>query len=472
MSKKISKIKSDYSADARLKRWAFLLMPTKLSVFLFRKVVDENRERNSIEAARFLVDTNNIYPTRLYFLLGKFLRFSLALGNVNLPKSYVSEIIKSLQETRRRPSKRKGACEQILSATSKLSPQRTSAHGWKLVSLALSGLGFIRAGTIARNYCLVAALSEVSSGNATNLTTNLAIKGLLESRRLDEARHLIESQASRIEAFDSDETYSDYLTLLNERRPEAGIQDLAVESDIERLFSSLVTRKSVALVAPGVIDKQYGHEIDSHDTVFRVKFNGRSAMPDEKYVGRRCDITSHNSDLLTLAKLNKKTECRLTREAPDLKLLVSKHATTTELGLIPIKQMRSWPPTFLTTGTSGTLALFEILRQSPKKVKMFGFDFYSIRQQYNTELLRIYQSREFTKALQLPSNVFNFGVSQSGSAKIALALVSHDLKSDFLLVKNLYELSGLIDGTPEVLEILNLTADEYDARLEEMLGDW
>ncbi|NBQ45951.1 MAG: hypothetical protein EBU37_07840, partial [Actinobacteria bacterium] len=50
--------------------------------------------------------------------------------------------------------------------------------------------------------------------------------------------------------------------------------------------------------------------------------------------------------------------------------------------------------------------------------------------------------------------------------------ISHDLKSDFLLVKNLYELSGLIDGTPEVLEILNLTADEYDARLEDMLGDW
>ncbi|MDP4981569.1 MAG: hypothetical protein NWQ01_06165, partial [Ilumatobacteraceae bacterium] len=93
-------------------------------------------------------------------------------------------------------------------------------------------------------------------------------------------------------------------------------------------------------------------------------------------------------------------------------------------------------------------------------------------QQYNTELLQLYQSREFTYKNELPSTEFNFEVSQLGSAKIALALVSHDLKSDFLLVKNLYELSGLIDGTPEVLEILNLTADEYDTRLEEMLGDW
>ncbi|MFM8503688.1 MAG: hypothetical protein ACKOBB_01445, partial [Acidimicrobiaceae bacterium] len=311
-----------------------------------------------------------------------------------------------------------------------------------------------------------------SASNATNRTRNLAIKGLLESRRFDEARHLIESQAPSIEAFDSNETYGDYLALLNQRRPEVRIESPVVESEVEKLFSNLVNNKSVALVAPGVIDKEYGQEIDSHDTVFRVKFNGRSAMPDEKYVGRRCDITSHNSDLLTLAKLDKKIENRLTVEAPDLKLLVSKRDDTIALGSTPVKQMRSCPPTFLTTGTSGTLALFEILRQLPKKVKMYGFDFYSIRQQYNTELLRIYQSREFTKVIGIPSNAFNFETSQSGSAKIALALVSHDLKSDFLLVKNLYELSGLIDGTPEVLEILNLTADEYDQRLEEMLGDW
>jgi hypothetical protein len=114
-------------------------MPTKLSVILFRRFVDENRERNSIEAAKFLVDTNNIYPTRFYFLIGKFLRFSLALGDVKLPKTYISEIIKLLKETRQNPSKRRGMCEQILNTTSKLSSQQTSAHGWKLVSLRYLG---------------------------------------------------------------------------------------------------------------------------------------------------------------------------------------------------------------------------------------------------------------------------------------------------------------------------------------------
>jgi len=470
MSEKVSKIKSDYSTDARLKRWIFLLMPTKLSVFLFRKFVDKNRERNSIEAAKFLVDTNNIYPTRLYFLLGKFLRFSLALGDVKLPKSYVSEIIKSLQETRRNPSKRKDACEQILNATSKLAPHQTSAHGWKLVSLALSGLGFIRAGTIARNYCLTAALSEASSGNATNRTRNLAIKGLLESRRFDEARHLIDSKAPSSEAFTSDETYGDYLALLNQRWPEVRIKSPVVESEVEKLFSSLVNKKSVALVAPGVIDKEYGQEIDSHNTVFRVKFNGRSAMPDEKYVGRRCDITSHNSDLLTLAKLDKLESSAGILDAPDLKLIVAKKGEFGSIDGVPVRSMHGWPPTFLTTATSGTLLLLETLRFAPEKIKLFGFDFYTNRQIYNQALMATYKSNSNPDGGDSREHSWsgdNFSVHS-----VARSHISHDLKSDFLLVKNLYELSGLIDGTPEVLEILNLSADEYDARLEEMLGDW
>ena len=470
MSDKVSKIRSDYSTDARLKRLIFLLMPTKLSVILFRRFVDENRERNSIEAAKFLVDTNNIYPTRFYFLIGKFLRFSLALGDVKLPKSYVSEIIKSLKETRQNPSKRRGTCEQILNTTSKLSPQQTSAHGWKLISLALSGLGFIRAGTIARKYCLTAALSEVSWGNASNRTTSLAIKGLLESRRFEEARQLIESQSSGIDTLSVDDTYIDYLALLIQRRPEVRVQSPVVESEVEKLFASLVTGKKIALVAPGVIDKEYGQEIDSHDTVFRVKFNGRSAMPDEKYGGRRCDITSHNSDLLTLAKLNKLDTNAIISDAPDLKLIVAKKGDFGTIDGVPVKSMYGWPPTFLTTATSGTLLLFETLRFAPKNIKLFGFDFYTNRQIYNKALLLKYKSSSKPDGADRREHSW-FGESYSIHS-VARSHVSHDLKSDFLLVKNLYELSGLIDGTPEVLEILNLTADEYDVRLEEMLGDW
>ena len=116
------------------------------------------------------------------------------------------------------------------------------------------------------------------------------------------------------------------------------------------------------------------------------------------------------------------------------------------------------------------MLLFETLRFTPNNIKLFGFDFYTNRQIYNHALMDRYKSSSNPDGADRRSH------SWSGDSfsihSVARSHISHDLKSDFLLVKNLYELSGLIDGTPEVLEILNLTADEYDERLEEMLGDW
>ena len=469
MSTSLTEIRSDEDTTSRLKRWIFLLTPTRFSIFLFRLIIDKNRENNSLEAAKFLLDTSRIYSTRYYFLVGKFLRFSLALGDVKLPKPYFHEIIKSLKKTRRSPSTRKAACDQILKSTLSLSELQTSAHGFKLVSLALSGLGFIRAGTVARNYCLAAALIEVSSGNASNRTIKLAIKGLLETRKFNEAVQLIESHKTRIDPSDTDNTFSDYLALLGQHRPKAGQKKQKFESEVEKLFYGLVAGKSIALVAPGAIDKEYGPEIDAHDTVVRVKYNGYSAMPDEKFVGRRCDITSQNSDMLTLAKLRKLDQISTITDAPDLKLIVAKKGDHEAIDGIPVKRMNGWPPTFLTTATSGTLIIFETLRCMPKKIKLFGFDFYTNRQMYNENLLRMYKSSSTPDGGK--PREFKWDGDIYSIDSIFMSHVAHDLKSDFLLVKNLYELSGLIDGTPEVLGILNLTADEYDARLEEMLYD-
>lgn len=470
MSKKLPKNKSPYDTFDRLRRWIFLLTPTRLSVFLFRKLVDEDREHNSLESAKFLIETNNIYPTRYYFLIGKFLRFSLALGDVKLPSSYIREITNSLKKTRRNPSTRKKTCHQILNATSELSEKQTSAHGWKLVSLALSGLGFIRAGTIARNHCLTVALGEVSSGNASDRTYDLAIKGLLEARRFDEAIQLIEDHPTPTGPTNANQTYIDYLFLLKQRRPEIKQNDANLESERENLLSKLVAGKSIALVAPGVIEKEYGQNIDWHDTVIRIKFNGRSALPDEKFVGRRCDITSHNSNFLTLAAQKNLDPSSNIFEAPDLKLIIAKKGEFETIEGVPVLSMNGWAPTFLTTGTSGTLLLFEILKAAPTTIKLFGFDFYTNRQVYNHALMATYR---------LSSNpdgdnprAFSWSGISFPIYSIARSHISHDLKSDFLLVKNLYELSGLIDGAPEVLEILSLTADEFDIRLEEMLGDW
>lgn len=454
----------------RLKRWILLLIPSGISVFLFRFFIDNNRERNSNEAAKFLVDINVVYSTRYYLLLGKFLRFSLVLGDVGLPKPYVRVLVKSLKETRRNPARRKDACNEILNATLELNVQQSSPHGWKLVSLALSGLGFIRAGTVARNNCLTASLNQIVVGNASSRTLHLAIKGLLESRRFDEARKLIETHAMTLDRSSTRQIYSDYLSLLKQPRPNVSKHRNNIENESEKLFTSLIYKKRIALIAPGVISKEYGREIDSHDTVFRIKFNGQASMLQENFVGSRCDITSHNSELLQLARMPDFETNTALSNASDLKIIVAKKGESGMIGNVPVKRMTSWAPTFLTTGTSGTLALFETLRSAPKVINLFGFDFYTNCQIYNHALMTSYKNSHYPDGED--KRAFSWDGDSFPKAFIARFNISHDPKSDFLFVKNLYELSGLLDGTPEVVEILNLTADEYDMRLEEMLGDW
>jgi hypothetical protein len=257
---------------------------------------------------------------------------------------------------------------------------------------------------------------------------------------------------------------------MQQPRPSVSALDSQTSSPTNQLFGHLITGKNIALVAPGVIKTESGAEIDAHDTVVRIKFNGKSAMPDQKFVGKRCDITSHNSELLTIASHDQETLMSLLNDADDLKLFIAKKGDFKSIGKIPVRGMKAWPPTFLTTGTSGTLILFELLTALPKKLKLYGFDFYSNRNIYNDNLMETYRKSEAPDGGSPKDHTYDQGLFSIHS--IARSNISHDLKSDFLLIKNLYELSGLIDGTPEVLALLNLTADEYDLKLEEMLGDW
>ena len=472
ITKRRIKVKSNYSFPARSKRLVFLLLPTRLSVFLFRHFIDDNRERNALEAAKFMVDTNSVYPTRFYRLLPKFLKFSLSLGGIDLPSNYVKFLSQSLLQTRRTPSSRQKVRQDAIIETKKLPWQLLNPQGWKLLSLALSGFGLIRAGTIARENCLKSALNEFSLDTASERTMNLAICGLLESRRFDEARSCIEKCSKSLSSELISNVYGAYLELVHQPRPSGSAPNDKSTSTANHFFSHLVTGKSIALVAPGIIKTDSGAEIDAHDTVVRIKFHGRPAVTAEKLVGRRCDITSHNEDSLTVASANHKVSTSILDDVNDLKLFIAKKGDFKSIGPIPVRGMKAWPPTFLTTGTSGTLILFDLLTSSPKKLKMFGFDFYTNRHQYSPETLSLYSSKEFTKTYGLKKNKFDFAFGQQGSTRIANAFISHDMKSDFLLIKNLYELSGLIDGTPEVLALLNLAPNEYDLKLEEMLGDW
>ena len=463
---------SDFAVQNKLKRLAFLLIPNPISTRVFKKILKPDQQHSSLIAAKFLVDAQKVYPAKYFYLLPKFFAFALQLADTNLPKTYLRLISRSVVASRRNPTKRKLISNRILVATKNLHEQQSSAHGWKLVSLALTGFGFIQAGTVVRNYCLEAALREISAGKANSRTLHLAINGLLECRRFDEAIHLIETHASELEPISTDNSYGDYLELMGQRRPNFVNKNLADVAPSEDTTCDLIANKTVALVATGEMKSFSGPEIDHYQTVARVKFQGFDIMPKSEFSGSRCDITFFTEDLVDKYIARSNRDPLSVEFLKDVKLIVLKQKHKTQIGDIPVRNMEVRAPTFLTTATSGTLFLFDILRHHPKKVKLFGFNFYTERQVYNSALLDYYKSSNAYADIGLPKNWFDLSSHQKASATIASGFIPHDPRSDFLLVKNLYELSGLIDGTPEVLEILNLTADEYDARLEEMLGDW
>jgi hypothetical protein len=463
---------SDFAVQNKLKRLVFLLAPNLISTWAFGKFLKPDQQHSSLQAAKFLVDAQKIYSARFFYFLPKFLSFALQIAETNLPNTYLQLLRKSVVASRRNPIQRRLIAGRVLAATTNLKIQQSSAHGWKLISLALTGFGFIRAGTVARKYCLEAALQEILDGKANSRTLHLAIGGLLECRRFDEAIHLIESHASNPNSRSSADTYGDYLELMGQRRPKLLTNKLTQTAPSDDTMSDLITGKSVALVATGEIKTHSGEEIDRHDTVARVKFQGFDIMPKSEFSGSRCDLSFYTEDLVDKFFTKSGSDLSYLDFLKDVKLIVLKQPQAAPLGTVPVRNLETRAPTFMTTATSGTLFLFDILRRQPKRVKLFGFNYYTERQIYNSALLDFYKKSNAYADIGLPKNWFDLSSHQKASATIASGFIPHDPRSDFLLVKNLYELSGLIDGTPEVLEILNLTADQYDARLEEMLGDW
>ncbi len=468
LSKK-AKSKSYYSRNALTKRWVFLVLPWRVSIFLFRHLVNDNHERNTLEAPKFLELVVLRYGSKKYFT-ERYVKFPMILGSI--PEPNISQLTQAVLLLRHSPELRAKVSEEINRSLVDLSYKEMSAHQWKLFSLALTGFGFVRAGTIARNYCLAAALDEADIGKASDRTLHIAVRGLIESRRFEDANNFIQRHGDRLGLLSVGELYCTYLSALNQELPKIATSNDEMMSDSARIARLLITDKNVSLVATGELTSPSGIEIDSFDTVARVKFQGHTTIPDPEFAGTRCDVTAFTQELVDkFFYLNSKKNNAL-EFLECVKLVFVKQRERVEFGSVKTLNMGPWAPTFLTTATSGTLFLFELLRHKPKSLKLFGFNFYTQRSIYNSKLMSHLNNPRSLREIGLPKNWFKLSSERKNSAIIASGFVNHDPRSDFLLVKNLYELSGLIDGTPEVLEILNLTADEYDARLEEMLGDW
>jgi hypothetical protein len=236
-------------------------------------------------------------------------------------------------------------------------------------------------------------------------------------------------------------------------------------SPADQAFENYIAGRSVAVVAPGILDAQTGPEIDAHDIVYRLKYFGALAARHPDRAGSRCDVAFLNEH--HFEGLNRPRRGHMSPLA-EVDWVIQKKGIS-RWTATPARVMSGWSPTALTTGTAGTLALWDLLQFRPRGVKLFGFDFYSRRSQYDEAYLRRYKSDP--SAVGAGYRPFFWEDGQLSASHIARTFMWHVPPSDFLLVKRLYQ-RGLLDADTSVAEVLNCTTDQYLTRLEEMLGNW
>ena len=199
--------------------------------------------------------------------------------------------------------------------------------------------------------------------------------------------------------------------------------------------------------------------------MFRLKYTGRQYLARQEFHGHRCDISQFNSleALIELSKIGQPQEL-----IEDLELILCVAAVPqVSLQGKPILQIMSVNNMYRTNSVSGIRSLLQIIRASPKSVRLFGFDFYSKLEFYSSETLNFLQSGSpvFADAL-----MYRF----SGLSKVMISLSfcdGHDPASNFCFAQNLYQ-AGMFEIEPYGASILALTPYQYVERLEEMLGDW
>jgi hypothetical protein len=223
----------------------------------------------------------------------------------------------------------------------------------------------------------------------------------------------------------------------------------------------------VALVGPGSPSGHYGDEIDSADTVVRVKFIDDALLPANNAHGRRTDIAyigGGNAIMAVKAQQLADADSVITEK---LKLVISTRTSINKIGKTVVYVFQPCEILYRTTSVSGMRTIIQILRNSPARVKIYGFDFHATLKPYGVEYVELYESHSW----RLGHANYFIRRGEFIRSMRAKDFSEHDFVSNFCFAQNLYK-AGLFEIEPYGASILALTPYQYVERLEEMLGDW
>ena len=449
---------------ARVKTFVLENSSAWLVVALLRRFVTKSDYQSKRESVTFFQHANVAYGAHKQRRSVRLLRVAFGLLGDELPMSYVRLIIGATNQTQRDLSRRGALSREILDATKALAIDITDATGWYQLSRGLFSVGYFRAAWVARENSIVLSIREGEAAGAGANAVGRAIQAHLERRNFAEVEALLAKSVGQIT--DSGlRDIRDYLDIMQNKYVMPPLDSNSPSFDAEKLFSELITGKSVALVGRGSPSGQYGNEIDSADTVFRLKYMGKQYLGLQKFHGHRCDVSQFNSleALIELSKIGQPQEL-----IEDLKIVLCvTPVPQVSLQGKPILQTISVETLYRTTCVSGMRSLSQAMRFAPKSLKVFGFDFYSKVEFYSFETLKFLQSGSPVFADPY-MHQFKGHISRD---EIPWSFSGHDPVSNFCFAQNLYQ-AGMFEIEPFGASILALTSYQYVERLEEMLGDW
>ena len=466
-SKAIAKHKRKYNKwppKRRLRDFKSLILnylPAFIIVWILKKFLIKSDYRLKRESKKFFQLSNRAYACKKIRKTDRLLVVALNLVGFNVSNSYVALLRNAVATSIEYPNSRDEQSGHVLLATQDLKIALFDATGWYQLSRGLFYLGYFRAAWVAREKSLDLSIIEGSNLNSSANEVSRAVEALLERRELDSVRKVLsDTKCLGPKALDS---FQELLGLYDGKLEEKYSRKTGKYSESEKLFRKLVKGKTVVLVGPGSAHGEHGVEIDSADTVARIKYPGAGYLLEKNFFGKRCDISQYPG----LGPLRELAVLSSYEYFDDLRLIVAGGSSSLPVRNTPVFCEDQEIPMFRTTITSGLRLLVSLLRQSPSGLKIFGYNFYSEREPYNSAMKMFYRC----EAWKMGDGFLVGTKSDYPRDEITSSFGAHDPVSNFCFAQNLYK-AGLFDIEPYGKSILELTPYQYVERLEEMLGDW
>ena len=466
-SKEIAKLRRKYSKNPakkidfkNVKTFVLSQLPSLIAVPVLKCVLDKSDYLLKRESIKFFHLSSVAYGAKHNRRCLRLLGVALKLLGSNIPNSYVELIKSAVISTLKNSKNRCITSDEILDATRELDPILIDATCWYQLSRGLFCFGFSRAAWVARENSLDQSIVEGSRTESNPLELKRALEAHLERRNFGSINELFLSQKEKTGKYSFIDLQR-HLSLFNNSAVRFEDNQFVNNYECAELFSSMVLDKIVSLVGSGSPSGELGDDVDSSDSVIRLKFVGQEYLPKQEILGSRCDVSQYNS-IEVLCNLAEDNNIHLFTDS--LKMIIS-NSDFRKLRDTPVFPLLDFP-VYRSTAVSGLRCLATISMFRPAKLKVFCFDFYTKIEQYDQNLLNFYYEDGWKLG-----NWFGVGDRKFTKAMISKEFSTHDLVSNFCFAQNLYK-AGLFDIEPYGKSILELTPFQYVERLEEMLGDW